>query len=237
MKRLLNEGMRIAIATGRGGSAGEKLRDALPSKFHSGILVGYYNGGDTRTLDVDISKAPLPKAAAILEVEKWLEECADLFVSDAKLRMSPVQITIELPGIRDIADFQRRFASRFAAMPVRIARSGHSIDICLSSACKTNVFRELVSGTGISPDSILCVGDSGDALGNDYALLGMPFGLSVDQVCCRTEAGWALHGAAITGPDALLHILKALRPQPGGFKMDVDGIYKVSHDRPNFGTN
>jgi hypothetical protein len=53
----------------------------------------------------------------------------------------------------------------------------------------------------------------------------MPFGLSVDQVCCRTEAGWALFGAAITGPDALLHILKALCPQPGGgFKMDVDAF-------------
>jgi hypothetical protein len=51
----------------------------------------------------------------------------------------------------------------------------------------------------------------------------MPFGLSVDQVCCRREAGWALFGAAITGTDALLHILKALRLEPGGgFKMDVD---------------
>jgi len=226
IERLLNEGMRIAIATGRGGSAGEMLRDALPAKLHSGILVGYYNGGDTRTLDVDISKAPLRKAAAILEVEKWLDGNSDLFVPDAKMRRSPVQITLELAGIRDVADFQRRFASRFSATPeVRMARSGHSIDICLSSACKTNVFRELASGAGISPDSILCIGDSGDALGNDHALLGMPFGLSVDHVCCRTEAGWALHGAAITGPDALLHILKALRPQPaGGFNMDVDAF-------------
>ena len=67
------------------------------------------------------------------------------------------------------------------------------------------------------------MGDSGDALGNDYALLSMPFGLSVDQVCCRAEAGWALFGATITGPDALLlHILKALRPEPGGgFKINV----------------
>ncbi len=228
IERLLNEGMRIAIATGRGGSAGEKLRDVLSSKFHSGIFIGYYNGGDIRTLDVDISLAPLSKAAAIIEVKKWLDESTDLFVSDAKMRMSPVQITIELASIRDVTTFQRRFASRFGTTPeVRMVRSGHSIDLCLSSACKTNVFRELASGAGISADSILCIGDRGDVLGNDYALLGMPFGLSVDQVCCRIQAGWALHGAAITGPDALLQILKALHPHPaGGFKMDVDGFYR-----------
>ena len=226
IERLLNEGMRIAIATGRGGSAGEQLREALPSKFHSGILIGYYNGGDTRTLDVDISLAPLSKAAAIIEVEKWLDESIDLFVPDAKVRMSPVQIAIELSSIRDLTIFQRRFALRFGeTAEVRMVRSGHSIDLCLSSACKTNVFRELVSGAGISADSILCIGDRGDALGNDYALLGMPFGLSVDQVCCSTQIGWALHGTAVTGPDALLHILKALRPHPdGGFKMHVDGV-------------
>src|SRR5207249_1036370 len=46
LERLLDEGMRIAIATGRGGSAGENLRDTLPSRFQTQILVGYYNSGD-----------------------------------------------------------------------------------------------------------------------------------------------------------------------------------------------
>ena len=74
LERLLNEGMRIAIATGRGGSAGETLRDALPAKFHRDILVGYYNGADTRTLDIDIRTSPVPPAAAIAEVGEWLDE-------------------------------------------------------------------------------------------------------------------------------------------------------------------
>jgi hypothetical protein len=225
-ERLLREGMQIAIATGRGGSAGERLRDALSQKFHSSILVGYYNGADTRTLDVDISIEPLPKAPAIIEAEKWLDENSYLLASDTKMRRSPVQITLEMYQIRDLGNFQRQFTLHFRTTPeLRMVRSGHSIDICLSSACKTKVFTELASAARISPDSILCIGDSGDALGNDYALMGMPFGLSVDQVCCRTETGWALHGAAVTGPNALLHILKALRLQPdGAFKMDVDSL-------------
>jgi hydroxymethylpyrimidine pyrophosphatase-like HAD family hydrolase len=224
LERLLIGDMRIAIATGRGGSAGETLREALPAKFHPDILVGYYNGADMRTLDVDIRTSPAVPAAAIMEVGKWLDENSDLFVPQRKVKMSPVQITMELSGIRDIADFLRKFAARFGATPaVRMARSAHTIDVCLSSACKTNVFRELAATASIPADCILCIGDSGGPLGNDYALLGMPFGLSVDQVCCRREAGWALFGAAITGTDALLHILKALRLEPGGgFKMDVD---------------
>jgi hypothetical protein len=226
LERLLDEGMRIAIATGRGGSAGENLRDTLPSRFHPEILVGYYNGGDTRMLDVDISKSPLATAAEMREVGKWLDANSALFFPDAKVRRASVQITIELSGIRDVANFQHAFSSRFAGTPeVRIARSAHTIDVCLASSCKTNVFRKLSESAGISSEDILCIGDSGDALGNDYALLGMPFGLSVDQVCCRTDAGWALFGRTVRGPEALLHILEALRPVPaGGFKMDVDAF-------------
>jgi hydroxymethylpyrimidine pyrophosphatase-like HAD family hydrolase len=230
LERLLNGGMRIAIATGRGGSAGEELRDALPARFHRDILVGYYNGADMRTLDVDIRTVPLKPAAVIVEVGRWIDENSDLFVFEPKLRRSSVQITIELSGIRDVADFHRRFAARFAPNPeVRMARSAHTVDVCLSSACKTNVFRQLAATGSIPPECILCVGDSGDTLGNDYALLGTPFGLSVGEVCCRTESGWALFGAVLTGPDALLHILRALRPESagGGFKMDVDGVLIV----------
>lgn len=223
LERLLNDGMRIAIATGRGGSVGETLRDSLPTIFHPTILVGYYNGGDSRMLDVDIRTSPALSTPIISEVGRWLDENPDLFVSEPKVRRAPVQITIELSDLRDFTNFLREFAAKFGTVPeLRLARSAHTIDVCLSSACKTNVFKELAATASISPESILCVGDSGDVLGNDYALMGMPFGLSVDRVCCRTEAGWALFGATIRGPDALLHILRALRHDPrGGFKMDV----------------
>lgn len=226
LERLIDGGMRVAIATGRGGSAGEILRDSLPPRFHSEVLIGYYNGGDTRMLDVDISKSPLPNAAEIVEVTNWLERNSHLLLPDAKTRRSPVQVAIELSSIRDIANFQREFEARFRDTPsVRIVRSAHAIDICLVNTCKTNVFRQLSENAKIAPEEILCIGDSGDALGNDYALLGMPFGVSVDQVCCRSETGWPLFGGTIRGPEALGRILKALQRSPhGGFKMHVDAF-------------
>lgn len=77
--------------------------------------------------------------------------------------------------------------------------------------------------TGSAEDEILCIGDSGDPTGNDYALLGLPFGLSVDQVCCRTDVGWALLGGTVKGPAAVARVLKALKADGAGrFKMDVD---------------
>ena len=109
--------MRIAIATGRGGSAGETLRDALMAKFHPDILVGYYNGAHTRTLDIKHAAFTVPPAAAITEVGKWLDENSDLFVLERKMRRSPVQITIELSGIRDVANFRREFLARFGSTP------------------------------------------------------------------------------------------------------------------------
>ena len=51
----------------------------------------------------------MPPAAAITEVGKWLDENSDLFVLERKMRRSPVQITIELSGIRDVANFRREF--------------------------------------------------------------------------------------------------------------------------------
>lgn len=226
LERLLEQGMRIAIATGRGGSAGESLREKLPVKFHRDILVGYYNGGDIRSLDIDLRDSPLPKAQEIEVVEQWLRANKALLITSPKVRPSPVQIAIDVSSIESFEAFQRAFDERFAtSTSIRISHSAHTVDIYLASSCKTNVFRRLAEDSGTAADEILCIGDSGDASGNDYALLGMPFGLSVDQVCCRTDAGWALLGAFVKGPTALLLILQALHKRPdGGFKMDVDRL-------------
>lgn len=56
--RLLDCGVQVGFATGRGGSAGDKLRDALPPRVHADVVMGYYNGACIRTLDVDVKKDP-----------------------------------------------------------------------------------------------------------------------------------------------------------------------------------
>src|SRR3546814_12869040 len=73
LERLHRAGLKIGIATGRGGSAGESLRRALPACVHSSVLMGYYNGGFLQTLDIYIEHAPSPPADGMDEVLAWLD--------------------------------------------------------------------------------------------------------------------------------------------------------------------
>lgn len=48
--RLLRAGVPVGVATGRGGSAGNALRKAVPERLWERVVVGYYNGGELAPL-------------------------------------------------------------------------------------------------------------------------------------------------------------------------------------------
>ncbi len=225
LNRLLDEGVRLAIATGRGGSAGEQLRNVIPNTHHAKILVGYYNGAYIRSLDIDIRSDPPPADAVITQVIAWLDRNPNLFKKH-KFRKSAVQAAIEISDLKDVVEFQRRLFSEFGdAADVRMSRSAHTVDICLKRTCKTAVVNALAYLVDAPAESILCIGDRGEPFGNDYAMLGMPYGISVDQVCGRPDVCWSFFGRSKTGPRALLHILRALSRGPDGLtKLDVDTL-------------
>jgi hydroxymethylpyrimidine pyrophosphatase-like HAD family hydrolase len=229
LKRLLDERVPIAIATGRGGSVGEKLREALPPKYHAGILVGYYNGAYIRTLDIDIRTDPPLPHPTITNLLAWLDRNLDLVKDSCGVRRGPVQLTLELSALTNVSEFRRRFSSELGpAAGAQISQSAHTVDITPTEACKTSVVRALAQLAGASAEAILCIGDSGGPLGNDYVMLGMPFGISVDQVCGRADVGWSFFGLSKTGPQALLHILQSLRRGPDKLlKLDVDVFSKT----------
>lgn len=222
LTRLLNQGVRVGIATGRGGSAGEILRSSLPVHVHPLVLVGYYNGGFLRTLDVDIrDDAPEPDPG-IATVAEWLS-ASGLLLPGIKWRQAPVQITIEHAHLRDA----RRFAKALQDCPavaagrVRVLSSHHSFDLVPAVTSKLAVVRALRRA---ADDLVLCVGDSGSPLGNDYELLSEPHGTSVDAVCGSASGCWSLFGEKRKGPDAVLRLLRSLGPVDGGVAVDVDAL-------------
>lgn len=225
LNRLLEEGLPLAIATGRGGSAGEMLREVLSEKHHATVLLGYYNGAYIRTLDIDIRIEPAPAHPAIGRVVAWFDDNPDLF-KQYKLRNSGVQVAVEIEHLSDVAEFEARFASDFDDVPgLRLSRSAHTIDIGPVEVCKTNVVKALAHSVNAPAESILCIGDSGAPYGNDYALLGMPCSISVDQVCWRPDVCWSFFGRAKVGPQALLHILRSFRRETNGrMTLDVDAL-------------
>jgi hydroxymethylpyrimidine pyrophosphatase-like HAD family hydrolase len=223
--RLHRSGVKIGIATGRGGSAGEDLRKVLPADVLPSITVGYYNGGYVRTADVDIDLDPPAANPAIAATAAWLNKQDELFL-EKTFKARPVQICVDMHRLRH----PFRFLLDLAPCPqvksgeVRISASGHSFDIIPSSSTKTTVVEAIrdVAGDG---KAVLCFGDSGSSSGNDHALLSHAHGISVGEVCGAPNGCWSLFGSTITGPEALLRVLSALVASPSGeIRLDVSAL-------------
>ncbi|UFX13138.1 HAD family hydrolase [Sinorhizobium meliloti] len=225
LERLMDGGLKVAFATGRGGSAGEVLRDHIAATHHGSILMGYYNGGYIRSLSIDIREDPAPEAAAIKEMAEWVAERRYLLKKDPKV--SGVQISIAVDGTIDSEMFvsDLKFAPPVVSGAVRTVFSEHSVDIVLPTTSKLNVLSSLSGPLGDDQSNVLCIGDSGGLHGNDFELLGHAHGVSVRDVCHRADMCWSLFDGTISGPDALLQILRSLTQVSAGiFQIDVQKL-------------
>jgi len=225
LERLLSEGMKVAIATGRGSSAGRDLRHVLRPEFHSGVTVAYYNGGYTRPLDVDIKSERPPADPAIDEAIAWLQANEGLFITPSSLDAG-VQVTVQKDALKDA----QAFAVEVKACPpladgrLRLTSSAHSFDLVPSSTTKLTAIHAIAAEID-DGFAVLCVGDSGSRSGNDYAILATPHGISVGDVCGLANGCWSFFGDHLLGPDALLELLRALKPYGSkGMKIDVASL-------------
>ena len=223
--RLHYEGMKLGIATGRGGSAGEDLRSVLEESIHPLVTIGYYNGGYITTLDVDIKKYRPPPDGGIDEAIGWMERRQDLFRKFEKPKRG-VQISIQMGDLVDPACFplQAQECGAVAEGRVRISQSGHSFDLVVTRASKLNVV-DAVRNQLDNTAAVLRIGDSGSRYGNDNALLSHPYGISVGDVCDAPDGCWSLFGDYLTGPDAVLRILRAIvLSDKRKFRLDIASL-------------
>lgn len=215
--RLAGLGVRLGIATGRGGSGGKALRGALPAELHDAIIIGYYNGAYVQTLSVNIEANPAPKDDALAETFAWLQAHPELFSNGVGGRFSNVQISIKLDDLADCTALPAALQAcpAIARGAVKYALSGHSVDFVTAATSKRSVFDRLRRDVAADA-AILCIGDSGARGGNDNELLSHPHGISVGTVCGRSDGCWSLFGKELTGPEALLKILQAMKPDVQG---------------------
>lgn len=237
-------GVRIAIATGRGGSSGKALRDVLPAAMHARVLIGYYNGAYIQPLDVDIEVERPATDPHLAQSFAWLESHPELFSGAFGGRFSDVQISINLDNFADRLTFPAALAycPPIASGTVRFKRSGHSVDFFAAGTSKLSVVDRVRQALPVDA-AILCVGDSGGREGNDNELLSHDHGISVGTVCDRHDGCWTLFGKSLIGPEALLHLLHAVkRDGDGCVRMDMaslrlDSFAEVStnreHDDPS----
>lgn len=215
-ERLRCLGLRIAFATGRGGSAGDALRQVFEVETHPDILIGYYNGAYLKPLNVDIDTERPRPSPDLDQVIEWMGANPDLFVSFERPK-SGVQVSIQKSNLRSASAFVEAVSALPALLDkrLRLDASDHSYDLVIADASKHHVVKAVASEI-TDGASVLCLGDSGTIIGNDHELLSHSGGISVDAVCCDSRGSWTLFGHEKSGPDALLKILSSLVVSEGG---------------------
>ena len=228
LTEMVDNGIVVGVASGRGRSVGEALRRGLDSRIWKAVLVGYYNGGDIRRLDAG---PPLRTGTLTLELREFYEmlkthpQLGELCSIEAR----PRQITL-IPGanafLSTVHELVLELMLTGVPSEIAVTRSSHSIDVIGSGVSKHSVVeacRKVVWSDHADGD-ILRIGDSGNWSGNDLALLSTPLSLSVDNCPKNTLWAWNLASPGHVGPDATLEYVRAMRFEDGAFTLGIDSL-------------
>ena len=232
---LLDQGIRVGIATGRGKSVSRAMRTVLPRRLWRRIRVGMYNGGvlfrlDERPPDEVPIEPEMEHAYAILAASPVLQNLADL-------RLRPTQVTamarMPLPD-----GMLRSFVVEALAMgqdisAVDVFASGHSVDVIVRAVSKWRVVetlrQELPKTYGLN---VMTIGDQGQAGGNDGPFLAHTLGLSVEKVSSSFEGCWNIAPLGSRRTAAMLRYLGALRPaRDRGFRFSIRNAAGLGRQR------
>lgn len=214
---LLEKGVQIVIATGRGQSISKSFKPSFDKKYWPQIKVGYYNGACLLTLGEEAlleewKNQPFDSELKALseELQKRLpKDCIkyDLSERNQQLSIEEVKTASDAEIIYDtcceiIWDKQLK--------GIRVWRSSHSMDIVAYRVSKLRVIEDAAK--------TLCIGDYGSVEGNDYELLSSPASLSVDRVSKNAESCWNIAPSGLKGLDATLYYLSRLTAKDGVIK-------------------
>lgn len=223
--RLVEAGVGIAIATGRGKSVRQELQRCMDPSLWSRILVGYYNGAEVGVLSDDgVPDGSEDVCAELGPLKEALHRRPEL-VRYAQHENRRSQITLMASSILPVGRLWET-ASEVVNMTgiesATVTRSDHSVDILAPGVTKMRVvsrLRETVGG-----GSILVLGDQGRWPGNDYQILSEPYALSVDQVSIDPATCWNLGAPGQRGPVVTLEYLSSLEVQGGRLKFVVGAL-------------
>jgi HAD superfamily hydrolase (TIGR01484 family) len=227
LRTLIDSGVLVAIASGRGGSIQEQLRNCLPQSCWQKVYVGLYNAGHIS----DLATSPSDQRGTsefLSHVTRIVRHLQELGVPIETIRTThPFQVSVRFyPGINTDSNwFVIADALRHAGLDLsRVVKSKHSVDILANGVDKSHLVAHVVQQFKIDPYEILTVGDQGAWPGNDSSLLEHRFSLSVDVPSRRLDRGWKLAPAHKRDVDATIWYLDHVRFLDGGrFRMLLSG--------------
>lgn len=212
---LLENGVQIVVATGRGKSVGESFQKSINQKYWPQIKVGYYNAACLLALGEEDKLEAWKKQPIDIELTALKEElklrlpkgCVDYKFEERNLQLSIVGEMTQTES-QLVYETCREIIWDKQMKGIRIWRSSHSMDIVVyREASKLQVIKD--------PEYTLCIGDYGILEGNDYEMLTSKYSLSVDQVSKNAESCWNIAPPGIKGIDATLFYLSRMKANEG----------------------
>ena len=212
---LLENGVRIVVATGRGKSVGESFQKSIDQKYWPQIKVGYYNGACLLVLGEEDKlkvwrEQPFDSELKALEEELKLrlpKGCVDYKFAERSLQLS-IEGEMTQTESQLVYETCREIIWDKQMKDIRIWRSSHSMDIVVyHEVSKQRVIED--------PERTLCIGDYGTVEGNDYEMLTSKYSLSVDCVSKNAESCWNIAPSGMKGLDATLYYLSRLTVKNG----------------------
>ena len=216
--RLLENGIQIIVATGRGKSVGDSFKTSFDQKYWPQIKVGYYNGACTLTLGEEEKlkewkNKPFDSELKVLSEElqsRLPKNCIQYELTPRNLQLSIEEVTSDSDA-ELLYNTCREIIWDKQLKGIRVWRSSHSMDIVVcQEVSKLNVIE--------NPDTTLCIGDYGSVEGNDYELLTSRASLSVDKVSKNAESCWNIAPSGVYGLDATLYYFSRLTIKGGVIK-------------------
>lgn len=218
LQSLLEKGIELRIATGRGKSVGNAFRNSIDEKYWPQIQVGYYNGACLLPLadQAGLSNYKKKELNAELQVlkDELLQRLPNSLVNYA-ITARNQQISIEEVSSEHDSELLfttcREIVWDKKLNGIHVWRSSHSMDVVVfSQACKLSVIDNL--------SETLCIGDYGSVEGNDYEMLTSRYSLSVDRVSKNADSCWNIAPSGMKGIDTTLYYISRLTVTDGIIK-------------------
>lgn len=221
LNSLLENGVTVGIATGRGKSVRADLQKIIKKEYWANLIIGYHNGSDIGYLsENNHPNSSRKKSDSISTLSNLIQE-QERLTKIATIKYKPHQISIEpkkkIYWIRTLQLLNQSVHSS-QMRELRLFESSHSFDIVdttvsklhLVDSCKNIAIKKKLS------DNVLCIGDKGKLPGNDYELLSSPYALSVHTVSLDPSLCWNLSPPGYRGIQSTVYYANKIKIHKNG---------------------
>ena len=220
---LLESGVAVFFATGRGDSIHKPLKAAFPTKTWRRIHIGYYNGSFCLPLSrSDRFEASLPRHSRLRTVERRIRS-HPLISENCEIENKHCQITLKVrSGVssESLSGILAEIILGQSRLGVKFFTSSHSIDILPRQTSKMVCIRSAKAMLS-SKAGVLAIGDCGAFPGNDFELLQTEYSLSVDSVSTNISSCWNFLPIGVSHTDGTAEYFRRIEVMKESFSLKI----------------